>query len=365
MGLCGSKAAESNHSVVRVEEVRAEERTQGRKIDTMLLSDHAAQSMVCKLLLLGAGQSGKSTLFKQMISIYGDGFPEQERATYAKIVFSNILQSIKTLLFQAQENYGGLAPEHQDLAELIHDAKEHDEFPVALGHAIHQLWTLDLAVKRAFDNSSSFQLNDSASYYLDKVQDICLPGYIPDVQDVLRTRVPTTGIVENHFNIEGNVFKMFDVGGQRSERKKWIHCFDNVTAVLFVAALSDFDQMLYEDENVNRMDESLNMFESIVSSKWFSETAIILFLNKRDIFAEKLKAGKSIRSCFEDYNGPDEYEASVEFIAHEFLRRVHNPNKQVYYHVTCATDRNNISVVFDVVKNIVIRAGLREASLMV
>ena len=46
---------------------------------------------------------------------------------------------------------------------------------------------------------------------------------------------------------------MFDVGGQRSQRKKWIHCFDDVDCVLFVVALSEYDQVLSEDSSVNRM----------------------------------------------------------------------------------------------------------------
>jgi len=82
---------------------------------------------------------------------------------------------------------------------------------------------------------------------------------------------------------------MFDVGGQRNERKKWIHCFENVTAVLFVASISDYNQTLYEDEKTNRMMEALSLFEEICNSRWFKNTAMILFLNKRDIFAEKIK----------------------------------------------------------------------------
>ena len=89
------------------------------------------------------------------------------------------------------------------------------------------------------------------------------PNFIPDAQDILRCRVRTTGIVETSFLIDENIFKMFDVGGQRNERKKWIHCFENVTAVIFVAAISEYDQQLYEDENANRMVEALNLFEEI------------------------------------------------------------------------------------------------------
>ncbi len=83
-------------------------------------------------------------------------------------------------------------------------------------------------------------------------------------------------------------FRVFDVGGQRSERKKWIHCFEDVTAIIFIVALSEYDQVLVEDETTNRMHESLRLFDSICNNKWFVNTSIILFLNKKDLFEEKI-----------------------------------------------------------------------------
>jgi hypothetical protein len=106
---------------------------------------------------------------------------------------------------------------------------------------------------------------------------------------------------------------MFDVGGQRNERKKWIHCFESVTAVLFVAAISEYDQVLYEDENTNRMVEALNLFEEICNSRWFRETSIILFLNKRDIFSEKV-AKVPLTVCFPDYDGDNSYQHACDYI---------------------------------------------------
>ena len=82
---------------------------------------------------------------------------------------------------------------------------------------------------------------------------------------------------------------MVDVGGQRNERKKWIHCFEGVTAVIFVAAISEYDQVLYEDGQTNRMVEALKLFEETCGLKWFVDTSFILFLNKRDLFDEKIK----------------------------------------------------------------------------
>ncbi len=95
---------------------------------------------------------------------------------------------------------------------------------------------------------------------------------------------------------------MFDVGGQRSERKKWIHCFENVTAVIFLAAISEYDQVLVEDESVNRLQEALTLFDSICNSKWFVQTSMILFLNKIDLFKDKLSRSPLV-NYFPDFSG--------------------------------------------------------------
>uniref|UniRef100_A0A914RYK6 Uncharacterized protein n=1 Tax=Parascaris equorum TaxID=6256 RepID=A0A914RYK6_PAREQ len=81
-------------------------------------------------------------------------------------------------------------------------------------------------------------------------------------------------------------------GGQRSERKKWIHCFDNVNAIIFISSLSEYDQTLREDNCTNRMQESLKLFDSICNSPWFADIHFILFLNKKDLFAEKIGVKK-------------------------------------------------------------------------
>lgn len=164
---------------------------------------------------------------------------------------------------------------------------------------------------------------------------------MPTEQDILRTRVKTTGIVEVHFSFKNLNFKLFDVGGQRSERKKWIHCFEDVTAIIFCVAMSEYDQVLHEDEttvrvvcnrlslfrewpdllivflypslflspppsntnqNQNRMQESLKLFDSICNNKWFTDTSIILFLNKKDLFEEKIKKSP-LTICFPEYTG--------------------------------------------------------------
>ena len=111
--------------------------------------------------------------------------------------------------------------------------------------------------------------------------------FVPSTQDILRSRVKTTGICEINFLLKGMNFRVFDVGGQRSERKKWIHCFEDVTSIIFLVALSEYDLVLVEDDTANRMQESLKLFDSISNNKYFLNTAFILFLNKSQRLTQK------------------------------------------------------------------------------
>lgn len=138
--------------------------------------------------------------------------------------------------------------------------------------------------------------------YFDSIDRIAKPTYTPTDQDVLRSRVKTTGITETTFNIGELTYRMFDVGGQRSERRKWINCFENVTAVVFLVAISEYDQLLLEDKTVSQIHVALTLFEFICNSRWFVKTSIILFLNKIDRFKEKLPMSP-LNKYFPDFDG--------------------------------------------------------------
>lgn len=180
--------------------------------------------------------------------------------------------------------------------------------------------------------------------YFDNIARIAAPDYMPNDQDVLRSRVKTTGITETTFIIGDLTYRMFDVGGQRSERKKWIHCFENVTTILFLVAISEYDQLLFEDETVNRMQEALTLFDSICNSRWFIKTSIILFLNKIDRFKEKLPISP-MKNYFPDYEGGDDYAAACDYILNRFVSLNQHETKQIYTHFTCATDTTQIRFV--------------------
>jgi len=79
---------------------------------------------------------------------------------------------------------------------------------------------------------------------------------------------------------------MVDVGGQRSERRKWLNCFVDISAVLFLVALNEYDMVLEEDNKTNRMEEALKLFTKITGAQWFENTSFILFLNKSELFEQ-------------------------------------------------------------------------------
>jgi len=362
MGLCGS--SESNMTPEERERVK-QEKARSRQLERQAQDDHQADAAVNKLLLLGAGESGKSTLFKQMITIYGTGFPESERKTFEPIIYNNIITAMQTLANASEnENINKEPVLCQEALEYVKSMPQDAKIDQDNVDHFKKLWN-DAGILKTFENRSKFQLTDSAEYFFEKIDEIAVENYLPSEQDVLRSRVRTTGIVENNFEIDGNQFKMFDVGGQRNERKKWIHCFENVTAVLFVGVLSEYDLVLYEDENMNRMEETLNLFDEICNSRWFRETSVILFLNKRDMFEKKiLKVPLTVCPVFADYTGENTYKAGCELIGETFKDKNRNPEKVIYSHVTCATDTSNVAAVFNAVKDIIIRKSLGEAGLV-
>lgn len=339
------------------------------EIDKQIKNDRQRLNNEVKLLLLGAGESGKSTILKQMKILHQGGYSEAERESYREIIWSNTIQSMQVLLRGMKTINPPIEfddPTMEKKGELILGLSSQGEdfvFTPEIARVIKELWA-NKSVLACFERSSELQLNDSAKYYFDSIDRLAEPNYLPTEQDVLRSRVKTTGISETNFQIRDVTFRVFDVGGQRSERRKWIHCFEGVTAIMFCVALSEYDLVLREDETQNRMQEALQLFDSICNSRWFTDTSIILFLNKTDLFREKIMK-VPLSKCFPEYTGAFDFDKGAEFITQKFTELNRSPEKKtIYPHLTCATDTENIRFVWAAVNDIVTRSSLRKAGLM-
>ncbi|CAI4064480.1 hypothetical protein SUVZ_08G0530 [Saccharomyces uvarum] len=430
-----------------------------------------------KLLLLGAGESGKSTVLKQLKLLHQGGFSHQERLQYAQVIWADAIQSMKILIIQARklgiqldcddpvnnkdlfackrillkakaldyinasiaggseflndyvlkyserhetkrrvqstgrakaafDEDGNIANKRsviangddtvagsdednknstsrlnlQDICKDLNQEGDERMFVKKtsresqvqnkgnfihedIAKAIKQLWSNDKGIKQCFARSNEFQLEGSAAYYFDNIEKFASPNYVCTDEDILKGRIKTTGITETEFNIGSSKFKVLDAGGQRSERKKWIHCFEGITAVLFVLAMSEYDQMLFEDERVNRMHESIMLFDTLLNSKWFKDTPFILFLNKIDLFEEKVKS-MPIRKYFPDCQGRvGDAEAGLKYFEKIFLS-LNKTNKPIYVKRTCATDTQTMKFVLSAVTDLIIQQNLKKSGII-
>ncbi|XP_025115362.1 guanine nucleotide-binding protein G(s) subunit alpha [Pomacea canaliculata] len=356
-----------------------------KRIEKQLQKDKQLYRATHRLLLLGAGESGKSTIVKQMRILHVNGFGAEERKQKIEDIKRNVRDAILTITGAMSTINPPVAlekPDNQFRVDYIQDVASQADFdyPPEFYEHTEVLWQ-DKGVQQCFERSNEYQLIDCAQYFLDRVHIVKQPDYTPTEQDILRCRVLTSGIFETKFTVDKVNFHMFDVGGQRDERRKWIQCFNDVTAIIFVTACSGYNLVLREDPSQNRLRESLDLFRSIWNNRWLRTISVILFLNKQDLLAEKVKAGKSkIEEYFPDFTryqvppdataepGDDpEVVRAKYFIRDEFLRistASGDGRHYCYPHFTCAVDTENIRRVFNDCRDIIQRMHLRQYELL-
>jgi len=384
MGCCSSseKVGERSSEAVPLERVVE----QHVSIERDLKCSRRDLRDTVKLLFLGSGESGKSTVLKQLRILHGAPFTEEELRLYGVVVRANVVTAVRKLCHHLRQL--GLEKEldieseramngdkmtvreayDEVMAHIIEETappkepdasgdedwvgqspraglvanKEAREF---LAHhlAIDTLWKSQ-TMKQVWAKRAAVNVNDTHIAFLNSIPRLASPSYCPTDQDILNCRVRTTDIIVHTYDIDGTRFEMYDVGGQRSERRKWISCFDHVDAVVFVAALSEYDQTLSEQRYTNRMVEAIELFRSVCSNPAFQKSTILLFLNKKDIFAHKIMYSDiNAQRPFADFHGPNkDFNAGLEYFTNKFQETIIDDTfHQSFVHVTCATDTNS------------------------
>lgn len=397
----GSRHSESNDTVINKIEKAGSIQTQTTASRVSNNDEKATNSSnkdkEVKVLLLGAGESGKSTIIQQLKILHQNGFNHEELLEYRPVVFKNVLEIGKELLDarakfelvlddeadvteddirevysfdQSQENQDNKETTVEQSEEKSKDLQNYPslstltQFPPNVSRTLSKVWNL-ASTKDLINGShrSKFYLMDSAQYFLDNLARISELNYIPNEQDILRSRQKTSGIFDSVFDVGSNLkLHMYDVGGQRSERKKWIHCFDNVTLIIFCVSLSEYDQSLLEDQSQNRFQESLVLFDNVINSRWFSRTSVVLCLNKIDLFAEKLQK-VPLENYFPDYTGGKDINKAAKYILWRFVQ-LNRANLSIYPHVTQATDTSNIKLVFAAIKETLLENSLKDTGVL-
>jgi len=299
-------------------------------------------------LLLGAGESGKSTVLKQLRLIHTGKISVQEANRCVTGIRKNAVESMQAVL-RAMTTYG-IQLENQSRmtarAAVISHA-ENSDFTRELAKNIASLWK-DSGVQASYEKRHNYWLLDAAAYYFNEVLRIGEPNYEPTEEDIIMTRIRTTGIECTDFQEPPYNYSIVDVGGQRNERRKWIHCFENVTAIVFLVGLNGYSQCLFEDTSINRMKESLKLFKQVASNPIFRETPIFLLMNKNDLFEASILK-HSLKQCFPNYNGPERSSSdALKFIEGQFQGVLDSvcPGKKMHAKVVSASIREDTKRVW-------------------
>jgi len=154
-------------------------------------------------------------------------------------------------------------------------------------------------------------------------------------------------------------YRFIDIGGNKPERKKWGMITEKLTAIIYCVDLNSYDQKGVDGE-INRMVEQMSVFEDIIEDESFDKIALVIFLNKIDLFEDKIRVG--FNQCFPNFSGNGKEDA-IKYIKNKMLDigRTYNPKKKnIYFHETVATNSENIIVIFDAMRKEILTNNLND-----
>ncbi|KAL1950908.1 hypothetical protein VTO73DRAFT_57 [Trametes versicolor] len=234
-----------------------------------------------------------------------------------------------------------------------------------------ELWR-DPRVRRRLEEKQ-IRLEESSGFFLEEITRVTAKMYFPTDDDVLKARLKTTGVVEHTFSLakdsewRGVEWKIYDVGGARNQRQAWAPYFDDVNAIIFLAPISAFDQMLAEDPSVNRLEDSFQLWKSVVENKLLAHVNIVLFLNKTDLLEKKLEDGVRLQHYL-TYDHPNDYLTITHWFHNRFsiIHQKLTPNKdrEIFIHLTSVTDTRKTHTIISRVRDSILTANLKSSSLM-
>jgi len=306
-------------------------------------------------------------VLKQMRLIHNKGYTPDEIEDFRKIAFENIVGGMSSIIDIMDELSIAVSPPNRRYIQLVDNRPSlstGEPFPIKYLEPLKSLWA-DPGVQSTYAKGYEYAAPENMLYFYSDLERMFAPDYKPNDQDTLRLRAKTTGITETRFNINDLLFRIFDLGGQRSERRKWASCFENVTSILFLVSLADYNACIIEDRDSNGMVEALVLWESVANSVWFTKSSLILFLNKSDLFAQKIQdPQQQISATFPDFHGkPGSYNDGVAYFKQRFVS-LSKGNKEIYTHVTTAIDTENLKVVMAACVDTITRNQLRDMAII-
>eukprot|EP01080_Neovahlkampfia_damariscottae_P010746 gene10746-3366_t len=340
------------------------------------------ESRISKILLLGTENSGKSTYFKQIKMTHASSYNEEEKQKFIPIIISNIYEIFYSLIKFCEFKYNSESiddvtnvkkqsmtsesNEEKGILVELSKYKIEQKFDEIINHIIdvHEMHAkpelnylncellsklfFDNAIQLAYSKKYEFKLLSSVDHFIPRLKDIAMDNYIPSLEDIIHTRDKTEGLVELQFTKKKSTLRIIDIQGQKNNQKKWFHILDTVDFILFVVDISDYDQKCEHNPEINRLEESLNLFTDFTSNKLYLDKPIILTFNKYDIFKSKIK-NINLNVCPLFQNAPENLsdEKSFNLIRKMFISKNSKNNRKIMTAKSNATNQKIVSEIFD------------------
>jgi guanine nucleotide-binding protein G(i) subunit alpha len=257
--------------------------TGSESVDAEIAQDRIRARNDIKILLFGSGNSGsvrhpifyrfvlahthtygeQSNILEQMRNIAHGSYTREERESFKRIIFANAVQRMRTILDSLPLLELTVLPENVALQLTVLSLPFQTKtgtLPADVIGAIVGLWE-DPSIRQAINAPGELLSEDLAAaiYCFNSVDRMASPEYMLTDEDILHSRVGNGGIIEVVLSTGELTYTIYNASPLRSARRKWIPCFEQVTAIVFVASLADYDQVLYESAVSHR---------SMCSSTW-------------------------------------------------------------------------------------------------
>jgi len=263
--------------------------------------------------------------------------------------------------------------------------KENNVFELKLDRGVlkkvHALWE-DPGIQNVWSLCRNYQIQVSQlDYFMENIERLTAADYVPNNEDIVRGRQRTAGAYTTRFNNSKSNWEIIDVGGQTPERKKWLHIVQQgFTSIIFFAALDEYNMESSEEPGKTKMEVSMKVFSEVVADEDNFRCCNILFLNKCDLFKEKICSENGyteFEEKFPDFpqfyeeefvsdpglsDEDNKYAASLKHIESTFRELIPDERELVCY-PTCAIDTDKTSVVFDAMKEFIFVERMKKSGI--
>jgi len=362
MGVCWSDETEDTKINPEMEDRDGDKEKEKEKVVDKEKRDGKSKELEIRLCLIGQGECGKSTIFKQMRRIEAseqgrEAFKQAERAKLRQAIYDNIVSQMQILIRSAFDEEMDFSSETvKDIAKaLLQIPIEGDCSAIEIGGMIQKLWAEESLQFLYEERDRLFTIFDGSGYFWDNLERIYTKDYVPTEEDILRSRVKTIQTDETVFTYKDTRFRVTDVGGQRAQRRIWSDVINSSNAVLFMASLTEWDQQLREDRDRNRIVESFALFAEVAQES-ASSKVVILLLNKMDLFTQKIEGQrkKQFTACFPDFKGELTVKACSEYLRHRFMAMA-GKKRKLFFHFVTAIEMDNVKLIWKDIRTMLVQ----------